>query len=417
MRVLILGAGPAGLTAARGLRELAPARSLDPEITIVSAEPGPPYSPPAMADYFLTGRESSLYWQGPDVCEQLRVHFRSGIAVQSVSPERHCVVLQDGSELEYSHLVIATGSRLFAPLDGYDLPGAYNFKSLTAARELVEHARRGEVRTALIVGAGFIGVEVALLLRSLGLEVTMVERRRVMPNVLDKETSGLVLDELERRGITVRVRTEAVRFTGSDRVTGVALDNDEILNADAYIAATGVKPNVDYLDGSGLDLGWGIRVDNRMRTNLPDIWAAGDVAESIDRASGERFVHAIWPNARSQGEVVARDILGYATDYQGAERMNSMKHLGLPIIAVGETSGDQVLRLRQGDRLRKIFLTKGKIVGFQLAGDIRGAGTYRALMLRKSEVSRFGDELLDPRFGIHRCLTAKALHHPAITHH
>ncbi len=174
---------------------------------------------------------------------------------------------------------------------------------------------------------------------------------------------------------------------------------------------------MDYLDGSGLDIDWGVRVDNKMRTNLPDIWAAGDVAESIDRASGERFVHAIWPNARAQGEVVARDILGYATDYQGAERMNSMKHLGLPIIAVGETSGEQVLRLRQGDRLRKVFLTRGKIVGFQLAGDIRGAGTYRALMLRKSDVSQFGDELLDPRFGIHRCLTASVLHHPAITRH
>ena len=417
MRVLILGAGPAGLTAARKLRELAPARLLDPEITIVSAEPGPPYSPPAMADHFLTGRDSSLYWQDPDFFQQFRVHFRSGIAVQSVTPSGHCVVLQDDSELEYDRLVIATGSRLYAPLDGYDLPGVYNFKSLTAARELVEHARRGEVRTALIVGAGFIGVEVALLLRSLGLEVTMVERDRVMPNVLDKETSGLVSDELERRGITLRVRTEAARFTGTDRVTGVELDTGEILDADACIAATGVKPNVDYLDGSGLDIDWGVRVDNKMRTNLPDIWAAGDVAESIDRASGERFVHAIWPNARAQGEVVARDILGYATDYQGAERMNSMKHLGLPIIAVGETSGEQILRLRQGDRLRKVFLTRGKIVGFQLAGDIRGAGTYRALMLRKSDVSQFGDELLDPRFGIHRCLTASVLHHPAITRH
>jgi NADPH-dependent 2,4-dienoyl-CoA reductase/sulfur reductase-like enzyme len=417
VRVLILGAGPAGLTAAGGLRELAPAQSLDPEITIVSAEPGPPYSPPAMADYFLTGRDSSLYWQGPDICQKLRVNFRSGVAVQSVIPHKHCVVLRDGGELEYDRLVIATGSRLFAPLDGYDLPGAYNFKSLTAARDLVEHARRGEVRTALIVGAGFIGVEVALLLRSLGLDVTMVERHRVMPNVLDEETSKLVLDELERRDITVRLRTEAVRFTGHDRVTGVALDNGEILHADAYIAATGVKPNVDYLDGSGLDIGWGVRVDNKMRTNLPDTWAAGDVAESVDRVSGERFVHAIWPNARSQGEIVARDILGYATDYQGAEQMNSMKHLGLPIIAAGKTGGDRVLRLRRGDSLRKIFLTKGRIVGFQLAGDIRGAGTYRALMLRNSDVSQFGDELLDPRFGIHRCLTAKVLRQPAITLH
>lgn len=405
MRVLILGAGPAGLTAAMSLRELAAAGTPTPEITIVSAESGPPYSPPALADYFLTGNESSLYWQGVDIGERLRADYRSGIAVRSVIPDRCCVLLQDGSGLEYDRLIIATGSRLFAPLDGYDLPGAYNFKSLTAARDLIEHARRGEVRSALIVGAGFIGVEVALLLRSLGLDVTMVQRRWVMPRVLDEETAEFVLDELQGCGITVRQNVEATRFIGTDRVDGVKLDNGEELVADAYVAATGVKPNVDFLQDSGLEMDWGIRVDNRMRTNLPDIWAAGDVAETVDRASGERYVHAIWPNARAQGEVVARDILGFTTNYAGAERMNSMKHLGLPIIAVGEATGDRTLRSRRGDELRKVFLNDGKIAGFRLVGDIRAAGSYRALMLRGLDVSRFGESLLDPRFHLNRCVT------------
>jgi len=411
MRVLILGAGPAGLTVARGLRELAPARSLDPEITIVSGEPHPPYSPPAMADYFLTGREETLYWQGRDVCERLRANYRCGTAVQSVDPGRKCVVLTDGSEVDYDCLVIATGSRLHAPLDGYDLPGAYNFKSLTAARHLVDHARSGDVKTALIVGAGFIGVEVALLLKSLGLDVTLVEQHRVMPRMLDEETGELVLEELQSRGINVMEHTEAASFEGADHVTGVTLKSGETLFADAYIAATGVKPNTDYLDGSGLDIGWGVRVDNRLRTNLPDIWAAGDVAETFDRASGERFVHAIWPNAVAQGQVVSQDMLGYSTDYPGAERMNSLKHLGLPIMAVGDSSGEQVLRWRRGSRLRKIFLTDGKIVGFRLAGDTRGAGTYRSLMLRRSDVTAFGEELLDPRFHISRCVGSDVLYH------
>ena len=411
MRVLILGAGPAGLTAARTLRELAPSKAIDPAITMVSAEPFPPYSPPAMADHFVTGREATLYWQGKDVCDRLRVDYRSGSAVEAVYPGQGQVLLQGGSHLDYDRLIIATGSRLHAPLEGYDLPGVYNFKSLAAASELVDHAKKGEVRKALIVGAGFIGVEVAVLLKSLGLDVTIIEKEWLMPNLLDEETAGLVRRDLENRGIVVREHTEASRFEGRRRVTGVELVDGDTLIADACIAATGVKPNVSFLEGTGLDVGWGIRVDKSLRTNLPDVWAAGDVAETFDRMSGERYVHAIWPNATAQGEVVGRDILGFKADYAGAERMNSMKHLGMPIMAVGDSTGETTLRRRHGATLRKIFLDDGRIVGFRLAGDIRGAGTYRALMLRGTDVSPFGEDLLDPRFRISRCVSTDVLYH------
>jgi NAD(P)H-nitrite reductase large subunit len=411
MRVLILGAGPAGLTAARTLRDLAPSRSIDPAITMVAAEPSPPYSPPAMADYFLTGRNEALYWQGEGVCDWLRVDYRPGFGVASVFPDQRQVQLEDASYLDYDRLIVATGSRLYAPLAGNELPGVYNFKSLAAARHLVDRVKAGDANDALIIGAGFIGVEVAVLLNELGCAVTIIDKLGVMPNILDEETAGLVHQDLKNRGITVRLQAEAIRFTGEERVTGVELANGEMLVADACIAATGVKPNVEFLEGSGLDIGWGIRVDNRMRTNLPNIWAAGDVAETFDRMSGERYVHAIWPNATAQGEVVAKDILGFSTSYAGAERMNSMKHLGLPIMAVGAANGPETLRWRKGDTLRKIFLEDGRIVGFRLAGDISGAGTYRALMLRGTDVREFGEDLLDPRFRITRCVSPEVLYH------
>ena len=133
---------------------------------------------------------------------------------------------------------------------------------------------------------------------------------------------------------------------------------------------------------------------------MSDIYGAGDVAETVDRMTGERYVHAIFPNAVAQGDVVARNLVGFDTLYEGAESMNSLKHLGLSVMAVGARSGDEELRRRSGNMLRKIFLTNNRIVGFRLVGDIRGAGVYRSLMLRGTVVTRYRKRLLDPQFGM-----------------
>ena len=400
MRILILGAGPAGISVAEHLRALQPDADQQADITMISAEPFPPYSPPAMAEHFLHGRGAALYWKGTDICQRLQVDYRPGTAVRAVDPAAKQVMLADDSALAFDELVIATGSRLYAPIDGYDLPGVYNFKSLTAAQDLIAHARDGEVRSAVIVGAGFIGVEVALLLADLGLDVTMIEQQdRVMPGMLDAETAEIVGHELARRGVRVRIGTQAAAFAGNGRADALVLEPGEVIKGDAYVAATGVKPNLGFLAGAGLDTGWGLRVDDGLCTNIPYIRAAGDAVETRDRMTGERFVHAIFPNAVAQARIVAERLLGYATRYEGAESMNSLRHLGIPVIAVGSQTGETELKIRTDTQLRKINLTEGRIVGFRLAGDIRGAGVYRSLMLRRVDVSRYGDELLEPGFG------------------
>jgi NAD(P)H-nitrite reductase large subunit len=405
MRVVIIGAGPAGLSAAECLRQ----HDASVAIAMVSQEPFAPYSPPAMVDYFLTGREETLYWKGADVCERLGVEHLRGVAVRSVRPGAREVDLDGRAPLRYDRLIIASGSRLHAPVRGCDLPGVYNFKSLSAARALVGRVREGGVRTALIVGAGFVGVEIALLLAELGVAVRVVEMEdRVMPRMLDSETAELALAAIRRRGVEVLLGTRAAGFEGEKRATGVALESGPSLRADAFVAATGLRPNVDFLAGAGLDVGLGVRVDDRLRTRAAGVYAAGDVAEAPDVLGGERRIHPIFPNAVAQGQAVAREILGLGAAYEGAETMNSLKHLGLPFIAVGEMEGEEVLRRKESRGLRKIYLRGGRIVGFRLAGDVRAAGVFRSLMLSRADVGPFKERLLEPAFGFGEIALAAA---------
>jgi NAD(P)H-nitrite reductase large subunit len=354
-----------------------------------------------MADHFLTGREETLFWKGRDVCERLGLHYRPGVEVTAVDPRRHEVRIEGGGAFVYDRLVIATGARLFAPLEGADRSRVANFKSLDAAMRLIDGVRKGLVDSAVVVGAGFIGIEVALLLRELDVPVVLTEMQdQVMPRTLDGETATVVLDALRERGVHVRLGTEVQAFVGDGPVRAARLASGETIMADAFVAATGVKPNVDFLRGSGIDVGWGVRVDRRLRTNVADVWAAGDVAETHDRLTGERYVHAIFPNAVEQGRVVAEDLLGHDVEYPGAESMNSLEHLGIPVVAVGAASGEEELRRSENGSLRKIFLTDDRIVGFRLAGDLRGAGVYRSLLLRGEPVTKHKLRLIDPDFGV-----------------
>jgi len=394
-RIVFIGAGPAGVSAVETLR----LHDRHSSVIMLSTEPYPPYSPPAMVDHFITGSGAHL-WRGTDWPIHMEVDYRPGVVAAAVRPESHQVQLGNGQAIEYDQLVIATGSRLHAPLEGVDLPGIYNFKSLSAAEALIGRVKSGQARTALIVGAGFIGMEIALLLCELGVKVVQIEMLdQVMPAMLDAHTAAFALQAMRQRGVDVRLNTKAQAFVGNGDATGVQLESGEVLEADILIAATGVRPNLDFLAGSEIAHRWGVTVDDRLRTSIPDIYAAGDCIETSDRLTGDIYVHAILPNAIEQGKVVALNLLGYDTVYEGAERMNSLKHLGLPIIAVGLKQGDEVLRARVDGGWRTLYLQENRLLGFQLIGDIRAAGALRTLLNRHEDIRRIKDRMLEPTFG------------------
>jgi len=395
MKIVIIGAGPAGVSVAETVR----AYDSQVELVMLSAEPYPPYSPPAMIDHFMTGSNAHM-WRDQGWPEQTGVDYRSGVKVNAIEPDDHRVSLTDGSYLGFDQLVIATGGRLYAPLEGSEMPGVYNFKSLSAAQALVDKVKSGEAHSAIVVGAGFIGMEIALLLRELGITVIQLEMLdQVMADMLDAAAALIALQVLRQRGVDVRLKTRATAFIGDEQVRGVRLESGEELEADVVVAATGLRPNLELLAGSGIAHNWGICVDEHLRTNMPDIYAAGDVVEAPDRLTGRVYVHANFPNAVEQGRVVGLNLAGYITTYPGADRMNSLKHLGLPIMAVGLKEGDEVMQRRSDGRLRTLYLNDNRLVGFQLVGDINAAGVLRTLLIQGQDIRPLKDRLLDLNFG------------------
>lgn len=402
-KIMIIGAGPAGVSVVETLR----AHDRESTITMLSAEPYLPYSPPAMADHFINGSSAHL-WRDVTWLGEMRVDYRSGVLVKSIDTAKHQISLVTGegsnqappSSLGYNQLVIATGSRLYAPLPGAELPEVYNFKSLSAAEALVQRVKSGQARSAVIVGAGFIGMEIALLLQILGVTVIQLEMTdQVMPAMLDSDSAAFALKMMRQRGVDVHLNTQANAILGDRQAEGVQLASGEVLRADLYIAATGVRPNLELLSGSNIAHGWGITVDDHLRTSMADIYAAGDVVETRNRFTGEIAVHAIFPNAVEQGRVVGLNLVGIDTLYAGAERMNSLKHLGLPLLAAGVKHGDEVLQAHYNGNLRTLYLQDNRLVGYQLVGDVRPAGAFRALLLRGEHLGRFKDHLLERNFG------------------
>lgn len=395
MKVIIIGAGPAGVSAVETIR----AHNSQSEILVITSEPFPPYSPPAMADHFINQSNAHL-WRGDNWPESMKVEYRSGEEVVGVEPDEHLVRFLGGEVIPYDKLVIASGSRLYAPVEGAELPGVYNFKSLSAAHSLIDKVKHDQAQQALIVGAGFIGMEIALLLRKLGVNVTQVEMLdQVMPAMLDADTARIALELMRNNGIDVRLQTRAISFIGDDRAVGIQLESGEELFAEVMVAATGVRPNLDFLEGSGIAHDWGITVDEYLQTNKPDIYAAGDVVETPDLLTGERYVHAIFPNAVEQGNIAALNILGYENRYAGAHRMNSLKHLNLPIMAAGLKTGDEILKVSRNGDLRTIYLEDNRVVGFQIVGNIKSAGVLRTLMNNRRDIRHIKDQLLNQGFG------------------
>ncbi|MGN0907280.1 MAG: NAD(P)/FAD-dependent oxidoreductase [Bullifex sp.] len=374
MHYVIIGNSYAALGAITGIRK----NDKTSPITVISKEEYPSYARPVIS-YVLMGKakEENLPLRSDGFWSENSVKVMLGCEAVKIDSEAHTVTLASGETLNYDRLLLATGSVPFIP----PMKGLENvekkFTFMTwADMKAVEKACTKKT-DVLIMGAGLIGLKAAEGLLDRVKSVTVVDLAdRVLPSILDKEGSEIVQRELEKKGIDFHLGTSAEEF----KAGSVLLKNGKEVSFDVLILAVGVRPSVKLASDAGAATGRGIKVDDMCRTTLPDVYAAGDVAEEKEFTTGEDRIIAIIPNATLQGECAGANMAGAEKHFENPVAMNAIGFFGTHIITAGTYTGDAEV-FKERDSYKKFFIRDDRLMGFILMGKaVDRAGIYTSLV-------------------------------------
>ncbi len=382
-RLVVVGSSAAGIAACEAAREHAP----DCAITLVTADTVPQYSRPLLT-YALAGRveRGALDWRAADYLEtRLRVEVVRGVPARALRTGERLLLLEDGRELRYDALVIATGARakaLAAPRA--ELRGVFLLREMQDLDGIAEHAVTG--RRAVVVGGGNVALQAAEALVERGLAVTVVFRSpHLLSQMVDAEAGRRAAVLFANHRVALRPGRDVAEIVGSGRLTGVRLDDGELLPCDLVVVGKGITPNVDWLAGSEVEVRRGVVVDRCGRTNVPGVFAAGDCAETRDPLSGASTVSGIWPVAYEMGRAAGSTAVGVERASAGALRLNASRFFGRRIVSIGEVREERLpgarseLLERSGESYRKLVYRGDRLVGALLYGDVSQAGRFYRL--------------------------------------
>ena len=399
MKHVIIGAGAAGITAAETLRKFDPAAT----ITVLDGEGEGPYARMAIP-YLLSnqiGEAGTQLRRDPDHYKKQRIGIENA-RVAALDAKGKSLRLTDGRTLPYDRLLIATGSvPSREKIEGIDLPGVHSCWTLSDARAIVASLRPG---TRIVqMGAGFVGCIIIQGLVSRGAQLTILVRSgRMVSRMMPPKASEMIARWCESKGVRVMGKTQAAKVERDGKALKVTLTTGEVLPADIYLSVVGVKPVIDFLAGSGIAIENGIVVDERMRTNLPGVYAAGDVAEARDCLYGKPLINAIQPNAVDQARVAAINMAGGDTDFVGSLAINVLDTMGLVSCSFGQWQGEEdgqgvELVDEAGYRYLSLQFKDDILIGATSIGWTDHIGVLRGLIQTRTHLGVWKDRLLaDP---------------------
>jgi nitrite reductase (NADH) large subunit len=385
---IIIGNGVAGMTAGESIRKQ------DPEgaITIVTEEEIPFYYRIRLNEY-ISGdiSEKELLAKKEAWYRDQRLDVKLKTRVAGIDPEKKVARTEDKKEFAFDSLLIAAGSHSFIPpIKGSDKAGVFALRSIQDARNISTWSKN--VEDVVLIGGGLLGLEAGNALRKLGKKVMVVEFfPRLLPRQLDVDGAKRLQEIMEGMGFSFRLGAKTEEIMGTDSVTGVKLEGGERLEGKMVIISAGVRPNMELAESLALDRDKGIQVDERLRTSMPDIYAAGDVAEF------KGMPYGIWPAAMEQGKIAGINMAGGNSVYKGTTMANTLKVVGVDLASAGNIDADNALESRKVTNekvYKKIVFENDRIVGCIMLGDTGGFTKITKAMSEKEDISEIKDQLL-----------------------
>ena len=395
---LIIGNGVAGNSAAEAIRTI----DTEGKILIFSKEKIPFYYVPALPEYISGEKEvGHVIIHDEKWYEKNKIDLYLTAEIEKVDPSLKTVVTKNGATYTYDRLLLATGGYSFVPpIKGAQSDGVYTLRTFTDAEVIRENAK--QFKRLVLIGGGLLGLEAGNALRKLGIEVTVVEFfPRLLPRQMDVMGASLLQKQLEKMGFRFHLGATTREIIRRNGTLSVFLESGETLDTDMVLVSAGVRPELTLAKSLGLEIDKGVRVDDSMKTSIDDIYAAGDLTEHRGRLYG------IWPAAMEQGRVAGAAMAGKDAQYKGTVPANTLKVVGIDLMAVGEIDPEGTMesitsKNEMKSTYRKLVLKDNVIIGALFFGDVHGSEEIQNAIKTKLDITSIKDDLADEKFDFAR---------------
>jgi NAD(P)H-nitrite reductase large subunit len=404
MKYVIIGNGPAAVSALEAIREM----DRDGSITILSKEPYPAYGRVFLPQVINGECELNDILTRPEgYYDRLDCEVRLGQAATAIDRDQKRVQLDTSDSLPYDRLLVATGASASVPeIAGVELAGVSVLRTIDDARNI--HKWIKKARHAVVMGAGPVGLHSTEILVRNGVGVSLViSSKHVLSTIAPKAATSVFEKQLSSAGVSLHFGRSVKEIGGDQHVREVTLDDDRTIACDMVVIGKGVMPDRELVGQPGMAVGAGIRVDAHLRTDDPDIYAAGDVIEGYDTIRKRPRLNAMWPNAVSQGRVAGLNMAGQDAMDLGNINLNTGQFFGIPFAVMGLSQPEQTtqstIRLKGNREYGQLILSKEphgarRIIGAVLIGNTNGMGVLQTLIRGGIDVAPYIDALIQSGF-------------------